>query len=183
LIEEGEAWFLYLLPYTLIEVKENRRSLQWYEASVAAFMNIHWAGIKERYAGFRDDVMGALGTFLMDPVWWTKQDLSTDVEVSSVSAASFLYLKFLDTSELDAWIEAVFAIKGAHWEAVFVEWMDRFHRFYQRAMKEDGTFRIYTWMEPNRVDWKNSQYLMSTNSLFDFLPRENVERFIEVTKS
>ena len=101
LIEEWKAWFLYLLPHLLVEIHENRRSLQWFEASISTFMNMHWKGIGERYVGFRDDVMLTLGNFLMDEVWWADHDLSADVAVSSLCASFFLCLKYLLTLRRD----------------------------------------------------------------------------------
>ncbi len=201
--EEWVVWFQYLLPHLLTHILEEA----FIPLTINYFLNVYPGDISEEYPGFREDVLLTLPQAIMQREVWNGQDLSKEHRwynewegywTCPLYATMFFCLKYLTPAEIPSWVASIAEIEGSMWRQQIRKWLKGASEFFQyvepvekisaakpttsslveRNRQEDS---VNAYLEAAGINWHNSMLVFqghySSNNIWDYLSKENVDTF------
>lgn len=180
-LREWNEWYHYLLGQLLPRSHESFVSYLL-ESLITGFMAVYPNGIyRERYKGFREDVLHTLGRCMMDSSCWNGSDIAvgkvlrqSDNNPNRVwgwwnasgdfSASMFFCLKYLPESSVESWLRSVFDIPSPHWRAQIIIWLVGAHGILTNAIRWPSEFSLEA--RPH-IDWEWSHCLKAEMAAAD----------------
>ncbi|VWC97111.1 hypothetical protein BCO18175_03791 [Burkholderia contaminans] len=171
--DEWQQWYHYLLAHLTARSHDGQRHalLEWL---ISGFVSQHPDRISpEPYPGFRRDVLDTLGQCLMDARCWPSGALDTAAcfnharEPSSrtgdwfhasgkFSSSMFLCIKYLETSDIRAWLTSVLRIDDPRWRAQLMLWCVGANDLLSGRIRHPSAFSPADYP---RIDWQGSRCL------------------------
>lgn len=200
-LPEWQQWFDYLLPRVLTNTRYQQPWIpDVIQSLLSTFVTQYPDSIANRYRGFETDVMSTLGQAIMHRVFWHNGKVrpsqlfyappSADLSLwlwqdagGAFSASMFFCWKYLQSRQIDGWLQSVFAIADCLWQAQLLVWLLGAHRFLTGEVTQPAQLDKY---KPD-LSWSGSHLLnghyhdshWEPLNILPFLPAENLSAFRE----
>ncbi|MBP9093135.1 hypothetical protein KBI23_19070 [bacterium] len=188
-VESWRVWFRHMLPGLIVRGDESHAFHFLIESTFTTFFRVYCEGFHGEYEGFRRDVLETLGKAIMMPSLWDEDGESIcaqyqDFEAygslwpscsGAISASLFFCLTYLEGEEIAVWVESIFAIKSAYFQAHLLAWLA-------------GSYEILTSESPHFKDiekatidikWLDSWTLEKAAPL---IPVANTQEFLKAVR-
>lgn len=188
-VESWRGWFRHMLPGLIVRGGESQAFHFLIESTFTTFFRVYSEGFHGEYEGFRRDVLETLGKAIMMPSLWDEDGESIcaqyqDFEAygsfwpscsGAISASLFFCLTYLDGEEIAVWVESIFAIRSAHYQAHLLSWLVG---SYEILASESPHFKDIEKATIN-IKWLDSWALEKTAPL---IPVANSHEFLKAVR-